>query len=140
MLKNIVATTDIKEEVVMNIMERLQSTEIFVGEQLPLLFQEILSIGFWESIFIIVSVIMCTSIPLVYVYMWFFTDKIDKFKNNLCESDKNFMSFVTISIGVLSAVIMIIITINEARLILEICVSPRMYLLEKIANILSGSA
>jgi len=128
---------EVKKEMMMKLISWLQNTEMFVQEQAPLLAQEMLTFGFWWSVIQSVLFSICIAGAIWWTRKFYFTEwGIDFRKRHKTKDFVDIIYFLTwiynvicipLTCGLLSSIYTII----------KITLAPRLYLLDKLMNILS---
>lgn len=121
-------------ELEQKIVDYLQKTESFIASEAPVFIQEALNFYFYkELIFLILSIVGCALFFIMMIFWW-----TKKFANILEKIDRHApkemisltFSFFTILVSVIP------VSAFFCRLLglIQICVAPKLYLLEKFMN------
>ena len=121
-----------KEDIIMTLIKFIQESDPLLKEQSPVIITEMLEVGFYTHLSSMVGCILLSIIYMASVYYWNYSEKCSKI-------GKSDLKVIVDSILIVLGGAMFIWMYGSAfhfHEILEICISPRLYLLEKLSGML----
>ena len=124
------------EELQNKIVEYLQKTESFIASEAPAFIQEALNFYFYkELIFLILSIVGCAVFLLMMIFWW-----SKKFANLVEEIDRHApKEMISLTFSLFTILVSVIpVSSFFCRLLglIQICVAPKLYLIEKFTEVL----
>lgn len=124
-------TEQFTEEALGKVMSWLETSEVFVTEQAPLLAQEIVSLGYWMSAW---GVVIGTVLIGIGVIVGYFTVTAHKRKIDI--GIETIIEVIGGFVGVGSVIVGFCMSVCSIETLIKITFAPRLYLLQELQKLL----